>query len=431
MIAPTPVSMGWPELAFASLAACSGIAALWQQRAAIPPRALWIALGITVLLLINLLVARHHDVPVGDWLRGLIPFLFLLYAVPVWLIARAEAAFSPTWKLAALISAALFGGRVVAVYVLGHMWEPTHYLYQDGNWIPLAPEQVAAAGERVHFFFLRVTLVLQQSTDVLLPLGIAWGVWTVLWAKGRGTRYLGLALAVTATIAVVLTYTRSMLLAAGAVVGVLLLAAMARGHLLRATVVGVVLGATVAVTIAGFGLGPIYLNRLYQFDKQMEQMAQMAQGGGLFGSGAAGAVEAPADANISSRLEEYLIAWDMFRQSPVLGQGLGIKHDIRFDAGHGRVLEQRVGYVHNWVMYMLMTGGLVGLAAYLVVLFGPTVLAWQRGLSQAQQGMVLTTLACMAVYGLFFAVFRLIPFNLVLGGVWGLVLAAQPARAEH
>ena len=73
---------------------------------------------------------------------------------------------------------------------------------------------------------------------------------------------------------------------------------------------------------------------------------------------------------------------------------------------------------------MLMTGGILGLIFYSVVLFGPAFFAL-RGVSfgAGSQPLILATILCMALYGLFFAVFRLIPFNLVLGGLWGIMLA--------
>lgn len=46
-------------------------------------------------------------------------------------------------------------------------------------------------------------------------------------------------------------------------------------------------------------------------------------------------------------MEEYQTAWSMFLESPILGQGLGIRHTISFETGHGEMLTVSVGYVHT------------------------------------------------------------------------------------
>lgn len=439
MIEPTPTVVGWRELGFASVLAVSGAAALWRARGAILPPAdrRWAAVA-AALLALNLASALWHGVRPGDWLRGLAPFVFLLVALPVRLEMLADAAFAPRWREAALATAALFAGHVVQVYVGERLWLPASWTFEQGAWVPAIPEIARAQGREVYEFAIRVTQRLQQATDALLPLGIVWGTWLTVHARRRGACVLGTGLAMLATVAVVLTYTRSMLLAALAVVGPLLGLALRRGQGWRVLLVGVVILAAAAGTIRGFDLEAIYLNRFYQMKEQAVATLNEADGapGGKRGdpdglsADAAGLVTAK-DANITARLDEYRIAWELFLASPLLGQGLGARHAIHYAAGLGEVIEVQVGYVHNWVMYMLMTGGVVGLFAYLAVLAGPA-LAALRGSAQTGSDLdfVLATVATLGLYGLFFAVFRLIPFNLVLGGLWGLMLAARAVPAS-
>lgn len=70
------------------------------------------------------------------------------------------------------------------------------------------------------------------------------------------------------------------------------------------------------------------------------------------------------DANVTTRLEGYAIAWRYFLEAPLAGKGLGVKHEMEF-------------------------------------------------------------ILLLAIYALFFAVFRLTSFNLLLAAAWGIALAAR------
>ena len=65
------------------------------------------------------------------------------------------------------------------------------------------------------------------------------------------------------------------------------------------------------------------------------------------------------------------------------------------------------------------------------MLFGAPVVAWRRGVEPATLRLVVATVLVLATHGVVFAVFRLIPFNLVLGGIWAVALTApcQAARS--
>jgi hypothetical protein len=138
------------------------------------------------------------------------------------------------------------------------------------------------------------------------------------------------------------------------------------------------------------------------------------------------------DVNVTTRFDEYLIGWSMFRDSPLLGKGLGVKHTMRFAVGTAEdadtnFIEQRVGYVHNWIVYWLMTGGLVGTMLYIAAAGLPLVRLMR--LPHEHRWLIVATLATAATYGLFFAVFRLLPFNLLLGLLCGWTWAVPRAAA--
>jgi hypothetical protein len=437
MIHPTPVALGWRELGFAGVLAAGGVSSLWHSREVIlhhGKRVWWYGLATAGLLGVNLATAIAHGVTVADWLRGVIPFAFLLYLIPVFLESRRDVTFAAAWFWAAFATAALFSWHVLSFYVSQELWQPYSYVFQEGRWIRLGTDDVQASNLGILQFRARVTQLLQQATDVLLPLGYVWGLWLFLRNQRWPVSAAGAALAVVATVAMVLTYTRSMLLAAWLVGGLILLRALVRRAFKRVAVAAMVTIVTTFVTIAAFDLGDIYLNRLVllqQAAKTMSSIEDTDTSSGASNGGEAGAMpeEAIKDANVTSRLEEYRLAWDMFGASPLLGQGLGVRHDISFETGHGDVIVVRVGYVHNWVFYILMVGGLVGFAAYAAALFGPAVAAFRStAIEQEWRDLIVATVLVLAVYGLFFAVFRLIPFNLLLGGLWGVVLAV-PHRA--
>jgi O-antigen ligase len=136
-----------------------------------------------------------------------------------------------------------------------------------------------------------------------------------------------------------------------------------------------------------------------------------------------------ADENVTARLEEYKIAWGKFQSAPLFGNGLGTKHRIRYAVGFGKTIEAYVGYVHNWPLYMLMVSGMTGCVTYTIVLLGPLVISRLRKKHLSSYGVfVVVTVTLLAVYGLFFAVFRLVSFNLLLAVVWAITL--RPGLAE-
>ncbi|MFN3715748.1 MAG: hypothetical protein ACK4R8_03370 [Thiobacillus sp.] len=70
-----------------------------------------------------------------------------------------------------------------------------------------------------------------------------------------------------------------------------------------------------------------------------------------------------------------------------------------------------------------MTTGAVGFLAYTWVLLAPVFARPQAGsCGHLARTVLKAAILTMALYGLFFAVFRLITFNLLLAAVWGVTL---------
>jgi O-antigen ligase len=122
--------------------------------------------------------------------------------------------------------------------------------------------------------------------------------------------------------------------------------------------------------------------------------------------------------SIDTRMQENNIALALIAKSPIVGNGLG----FRFDTNGLYYAVNRVGYVHNSLLYLLMDFGIFGLL-YLAAPFYAV-----RSLSQVREGpyrdvalgLVLATLA-MVIDSLGFAVVRLIHYNVVYAMLIGML----------
>lgn len=434
MIQPAPVTLGWQEVGFAALLGVGGLSAIVRERSMFLftlKKFRVLAIIASLLLILNFATAYWHGVSFGDWLRGLAPFVFILYGIPVWLLLRTAPQMASVWKIAALGTAGLYSWQVVLVFVRERLWEASSYINDGGNWVRASANQAESLGVDLVWLKFRVTQLLPQSTDVLLPLGLVWGVLGGLQARHIFVKSLCLALVAISTAAIALTYTRSMLLVGSIVVVSLLITALYRRQFGMVVLIGLVFMFTLTGTIQFFGLQEIFLGRfgsmVQQFtavvdnkNKPFNAIEKVSNDNRSENSTKEDIPQKNIDANITSRIDEYRIAWEMFSESLLLGQGLGVRHLIRYETNPGQKIEVFVGYVHNWVMYMLMTGGGLGLIAYCVVLFGPALIALKRFTGYET---ILATVAVLSLYSLFFVVFRLIPFNLVLGALWSLALS--------
>jgi len=75
---------------------------------------------------------------------------------------------------------------------------------------------------------------------------------------------------------------------------------------------------------------------------------------------------------------------------------------------------------------MLMVSGVLGLLTYTLIIMGPALYKLTTLKSEPNYLTVIRiTVMTMAIYGLFFAVFRLISFNILLATAWGLIYAQK------
>lgn len=397
---PAPQGIGAREAAFAAVLAAVFTQTLWRHAVSpspsfrIPLRASLFAGGsITLLLTINFIVAYQSAVPLADWLRGLAPFLLLGMAAPIALLLAEKPQRVYALGAAAACLCLLYVLWILGVYITDDFYRPFRVLTTDP-------------------FFNRITAVIPQATDAILPLGVATGFTLWLYAPSLWLRGAALAFACLAQATVLVTYTRSMLLSVLLVVlGCAFWSLVHRQWRVLCRAIGglFILALCTTAVLFVFSIAPIWLERL--------------------------AVVIPAsvpasvpcgDENTNIRLAEYRIAWSSFLDSPFMGVGLGAKHDIPVARTFCANATEKVAYIHNWPLYFLMVGGVPFFLGYSLALLLPAL--WLRRAPNAPPGthaVIWSGLALLAIYALFFAVFRLLTFNLLLAAIWGVALSSR------
>ncbi len=81
---------------------------------------------------------------------------------------------------------------------------------------------------------------------------------------------------------------------------------------------------------------------------------------------------------VIERAAHWLAAWRMFEQHPWLGVGPGQYADVYPSVALPR-WQDPLGHAHNYVLNVMAEGGLVGLAAYLLLTVGALWMAWRAG----------------------------------------------------
>ena len=438
MLGTAPLGIGWREASYAAVCIVAVAGTLVHFRAQtmefLRRTAWWLAASVA-LLGINLAVALGNDVPLRDWMRGLAPFLFLVVAIPAAIALRCRPVLTTPLLVSASMAALLFAGDALLRYLWHGMWVPAGYVQRGEEWIQATAAQAEAMGLPLQWFSQRVTSVSPGSLDALLPLALVWSTWTTLWGQRSWVRALGFLAGALAVVSVLISYTRSTVLVAAAVSGLIMLDAFIAGIRVRAAIFAGSMLVVALATIWIFGLSSIYGVRFLMLSNSLqspEAHQSVADTPVPLGQGRRPSIKyvavpgsgASSDATVLVRLQEIGIAWRMFLASPVVGHGLGVRYRIVSWSNDNEQTSDLRGYVHNWPFYVLMVGGVLGAACYVFLLFGAPVVAWRR-LDPATLRLVAATVLLLAAYGSLTAAYRLIPFNLVLGGVWALALTPE------
>lgn len=440
---PAPPSIGLQELAFAVLLTVvfvNSLVKLLRSYGAMTALKLFAApllIGLGILS-INLLVAMNNHVPLSDWLRGTTPFLFIYVLLPVCVLVGDDES-KIRWiggSFATLIF--LTAGYIVFYYFYQGVWRPYWIVPGDSEAIKLTKEAAMNNVYAIGPMRDRITMVLAQATDSLLPVGMVAGFVTCILTRNKYITAIAATMSLLCMTAVLITFTRSMLLSALLVI--LLFSSfifLFRKNLRKKLSTSIVtLGLVGLVFIFSTGMQQIWFGRMsLLIESGIETIVNWKPTHETTPVQNTELLEPPltpkesADFNVSSRVEEYRIAWDLFNSHPALGNGLGTKHEMRWETTNGTSFTQFVAYIHNWPLYILMVSGVLGILTYSIILLGPTLVQITSLKSESEHWTIIRTVVLtMAIYGLFFAVFRLITFNLLLAAAWGVIFARKLSR---
>ncbi|WP_259331687.1 O-antigen ligase [Pseudomonas sp. FW300-N2A2] len=469
---PAPVTVGLQEFSFAVLlvviTAGTFIECL-RSPAARPHLKLW---GLTILaastaITINLAVALNNNIPLRDWTRGIIPFLFMLNFLPVAVLIGKDGNRIRWIGISIATSIFMLAGFIIFYYFHNDIWRPYWLLSVDDQALRI-PETVASEyADAIGPMRDRITMSIAQATDALLPVGLVIGVTLASLAQPKAAATTGLLMALSCMIAILITFTRSMLLSSLLAMFIFLvyLIVYRKEVLPRFITTLTALGAAGLIFIYSTGIQDIWIGRMSQLialptsELNTTPVDTIVEPDALISTTAlstseqnistettpndTSTFEAPPapdnyrsiqpevfsdnkttkDFNISARMDEYKIAWEMFVPHPIMGNGLGVKHEMRWETSDNVSEAKQVAYVHNWPFYMLMVGGLSGLLVYSALLFGPVIFKLSSIRSEPiHWTLIRMAILTMAIYGAFFAVFRLITFNLLLAVIWGILV---------
>ncbi|WP_225609841.1 O-antigen ligase family protein [Pseudomonas sp. PDM02] len=469
---PAPTTVGLQEFSFAVLLiviTTGTFIECLRSPAARPHLKLW---GLTILavstaITINLAVALNNNIPLRDWTRGIIPFLFMLNFLPVAVLIGKDGNRIRWIGISIATSIFMLAGFIIFYYFHNDIWRPYWLLSVDDQALRI-PEAVASEyADAIGPMRDRITMSIAQATDALLPVGLVIGVTLASLAQPKAAATTGLLMALSCMIAILITFTRSMLLSSLLAMFIFLvyLIVYRKEVLPKFITTLTALGAAGLIFIYSTGIQDIWIGRMSQLialptselnitpvDTAVEPDALIStttlstpeqnistettpNDTSTFEAPPAPdnyhsiQPEAPSgnkttkDFNISARMDEYKIAWEMFVPRPIMGNGLGVKHEMRWETSDNVSEAKQVAYVHNWPFYMLMVGGLSGLLVYSALLFGPVIFKLSSIRSEPiHWTLIRMAILTMAIYGAFFAVFRLITFNLLLAVIWGIIV---------
>jgi O-antigen ligase len=157
---------------------------------------------------------------------------------------------------------------------------------------------------------------------------------------------------------------------------------------------------------------------------------------------AAQAIEIPVVSSVLQRFEdsdeketfgrrglEIQVAWDAWMEAPVVGRGLGFQLSTSevAESTSEHEIADKVGYIHNVWMYMLMDLGLLGLATYVafvVPAFWVSIVRFGDNRFDAMLRFTAAiTLTTLLIYTTKQAAFRLVHFNLALAFLMAIIVS--------
>ena len=441
---PTPLFVGRNEVIFISLIGVFIINAYVCAIHSKQTHAIKIVvLGSVFFLILASLFYMHalnNHINLSDWSRGIGPFLLLYMMFPIFLSLHDNFEFKVKWLFISFcILTLMFVFYINIIYFLEHF--NSYYWIDKSNNSKIF--HLTSGMDKSNFygpFRERITLRIQQSTSEILPLGFSAFTLLALLTQSKKLYVFALAAAIVSLFTILETLTRSMLMAP-LLVFLLWFIFYFKNKFLFLKVFTILFLAgmtfTYATNMDGIWLGRFktFAAGLSKLDSHPTQNIDLSESQESNQSSREDLIQSSLmsprlgqmdrknpDQNLIARLKEYQIAWSMFLDNPVLGAGFGVKHDIDFQTSDGRFIHETVAYVHNWAFYWLMAGGMIGFLIYSSVLFFPILFLSRLPNQKKIKTILIFSIILMCLYANFFAVFRLISFNLFLAFFSGITL---------
>jgi O-antigen ligase len=132
------------------------------------------------------------------------------------------------------------------------------------------------------------------------------------------------------------------------------------------------------------------------------------------------------DSSTDSRLSEWEASLSQFAESPLVGKGIGFQ--LEREMAPGEVVT--AGYVHSQLAYIAMTMGIAGFIVYGMLLYNwaKLVVRFRQAAADLVIPLAIThgCVAALCVYALAFASFRTVQHNLLLGIFLALIVRMTP-----
>ena len=372
----------------------------------------YILLIFLLILLLNFLVAHKNEINFSDWIRGVLPFLFIyIYFFCVRYLQKYE---DITLTIVSIvISGAILITKGLYIFISEKLWLPKEYIY-----VPYIDSWVKAENEG-DLFWQRITVLYPQATDVIYIICF-FILTTFLVFSDSKKRWILLPMIYGNFFIMIISYSRSFIISIiiGFFVLITLFTLIKKDlNKVKAFLIAFLITAvTVILTVEILNLAP-FKNRFYLFALSIKETLSTKE------NLSTKETLSTKDPNIFSRIEEIKIAFKMFKESPIIGKGFGVKHEIYYDIGFGKLKKFTKQYIHNWFFYFLMTTGIIGTLLYSSIYLMPLCkLLKQFILSQEVKSLyfyynVITIISIFLLnfYSQMFASFRLIGYNILIG----------------
>jgi len=378
------------------------------------------------LTIASYLQAMSNGVILSDWIRAITPFLILYLIIPISITFQSQFELKLKWLFVSFSVLALFLTLYINIIFFKENFYSFYWLLKKDGIKIFDINGDLDTSNLMGPFKARITMRIQQATSELLPVSLVWFSVVTVFCKRKEIRVLAGLLMLISLFAILETYTRSMLFSSVLVLIFMGVVSLFLGDKLYKKYFKVMFFLLLSglVFLESFNMSELWLGRLNSLTQTLFVTVGQNDELRTVTIDDTAQNDAKHDENLLVRVQEYKKAWNLFLLHPLFGAGLGIKHDMAFQVSSGEYLFQKVGYVHSWIMYWLMVGGVFGLLFYSFLLFGPLYLYLKMDSKfNLIKLVVILTIITISIYANFFAVFRLISFNLILALSCGVALS--------